>query len=96
MPEIYATRNPVEMIVSVLDDLANESSSEVLDEKTHRTLAYLACRSALKAGDQLNAKQRRELVTALLKTQTRYTCPHGRPTHIELSLSEFDKMFKRI
>lgn len=96
VPLLYKDRNPVELIVSVLDDLMSEDVLPDTDHKAHATLSYLACRSAIKSGDQLTLEQRRELITKLLDTKTHYTCPHGRPTHIEITLSEFDKMFKRI
>jgi DNA mismatch repair protein MutL len=58
-------------------------------------LATLACKSALKAGQFLTIEQRQKLVKALTEKHYAYTCPHGRPVKIEISLPKLMQMFKR-
>jgi DNA mismatch repair protein MutL len=36
-----------------------------------------------------------ELIQQLVNTQGPYTCPHGRPTIISITINELEKMFKR-
>ncbi len=67
----------------------------LLDEKNKRVLATLACKAAIKANQQLSQEQMRELVDALTSRNFAYTCPHGRPVKIEITLSELDRLFKR-
>jgi len=55
-----------------------------------------ACKSAIKAGDQLKPEERVHLVDRLFSTDHPYYCPHGRPIIINLSISELDKRFERI
>lgn len=64
-------------------------------EPLERTLAYLACRSAVKAGDTLTTNERYKLIEQLTTTPSNATCPHGRPTHINFPLAELHHLFKR-
>lgn len=57
--------------------------------------ASFGCRSAIRAGDALTFQEMRQLVDDLYAAQMPYTCPHGRPTIIEVPLAEFDKRFGR-
>jgi DNA mismatch repair protein MutL len=58
--------------------------------------AALACRTALRAGDRLTADQVTALVQAVAQQQLAYTCPHGRPTYVTLSLSDLERRFLRL
>jgi DNA mismatch repair protein MutL len=58
-------------------------------------LSYLACRTAIKSGDKLTKEQMKDLINKLAETKTQYTCPHGRPVKIDISMRELERMFKR-
>jgi DNA mismatch repair protein MutL len=96
VPKIYQNRSLLKLIPEVLHDLLHHKEASPLDHETKRTLSFLACRSAIKAGDPLTEADTRILITELSQCTVPYTCPHGRPTHIELSRRELDKMFKRV
>lgn len=66
-----------------------------IDSMSDRTLKTLACRTAIKAGDPLREEEKRKLIEKLLATEKAYTCPHGRPTHIEIPLTKIHHLFKR-
>lgn len=70
-------------------------SGSLLDEKNKRILATLSCKAAIKANQPLSDNQMDELVHALTTRNFAYTCPHGRPVKIEISLNELDRLFKR-
>jgi len=57
--------------------------------------AIYACKSAIKAGDQLKPEERIHLIDRLFSTDHPYYCPHGRPIIINLSISELDQRFER-
>lgn len=95
VPEIYKNRNFSKLIQEVLHDLVHDTGVEKIDHESKRTLSFLACRSAIKAGDELTEEEARTLIENLSQTTVPYTCPHGRPTHIELSKRDLDKLFKR-
>ncbi len=61
----------------------------------HETMARRACRSSIMAGDKLNPEQCEFLRRQLLKCRDPFTCPHGRPTVMELKEDFLDKQFLR-
>ncbi len=96
VPKLYADRDVSILLRQVLDDLEIGPLGNSLHPNQHRLLSYLACRTAIKAGEPLTLEERRKLVKKLADTNTQYTCPHGRPVMVELSLDELDRLFKRL
>lgn len=58
-------------------------------------LAQKACKSAIKAGAQLNNDQIKTLLESM-KNGVPLQCPHGRPAVLSYTRRDFDKLFKRI
>ncbi|MDE6472464.1 MAG: DNA mismatch repair endonuclease MutL [Clostridia bacterium] len=58
-------------------------------------LAQKACKSAIKAGAQLDNEQIKTLLGSM-KNGIPLQCPHGRPAVLSYSRRDFDKLFKRI
>lgn len=96
VPVLFKGRDIGLLMREVIDSLQSDVPDHAFDTLTERTLAFLACRSAIKAGDYLAPHERKNLLEKLATCGTSYTCPHGRPTHIEIAKSELHKMFKRI
>jgi DNA mismatch repair protein MutL len=57
--------------------------------------AGFACKAAIRTGDKLSEAEMTSLVDELFSTRHPLSCPHGRPTYIELKLTELDYRFKR-
>ena len=73
---------------------------ELAQMPSHRRLGLdviwrVACHTAVRAGETLSNAQMRQLVSDLLRTESPYTCEHGRPTMIALSPADLEKLFKR-
>ena len=58
-------------------------------------IATMACRAAIKAGEELNVRQMEILLDELRHTPFPFTCPHGRPTILKFDTHDLAKMFKR-
>lgn len=56
----------------------------------------MACTNAIKSGDNIKDIEIKSLFEQLSRTENPYTCPHGRPTIIEISKKYIEKEFKRI
>jgi DNA mismatch repair protein MutL len=95
IPWFVREESVVEIIVEILEGLKEGKGIKGLDTKTKHILSTMACKSAIKAGDSLNVVQREQLLKDLDKTKTKYTCPHGRPVKMELTMNELARMFKR-
>jgi DNA mismatch repair protein MutL len=97
---------PAHLKEQSLSDLIKEMISWIIEYKTvdledlkktiHKKLqAQMACKAAVKAGDELTQEKMHQLLIDLEKTANRFSCPHGRPTGWLLSLNEIEKKFKR-
>lgn len=73
----------------------NEANEPDKAELRHRSLAYLSCHGAVKAGDTLNMRQMKQLLEDLFHTDKPYVCPHGRPVILRFTPDELAKLFKR-
>lgn len=95
VPRIFSDRSINELVKELLEDYVTYKNIKEIDSRSHKMLAYLACRTAIKAGDSLTKEQARNLIEKLKKCNTPYTCPHGRPTQIEITLNKLHQMFHR-
>jgi DNA mismatch repair protein MutL len=95
VPGFLAAEDLDTVVKGVLDDMINEKSPTKFQGKTEEIINYMSCRSAIKFGQALKMEEMQELVKQLEKLKRPYTCPHGRPTMISLTLSELEKMFGR-
>ncbi|TYP48685.1 DNA mismatch repair endonuclease MutL [Thermosediminibacter litoriperuensis] len=92
----YFFNKPVEpaSLQEVMDEL--KENGEFRIRSREKLLASMACHTAIKAGDTLSPDEMRELLDQLMRTQNPYSCPHGRPTMISISLYELEKKFRRV
>lgn len=95
-PKVFLGRNFEELLKEFAADVLEDRDIVELDSATHRTLAFLACRTAIKAGEPLSQDERRRLLEKLFSTKTQFTCPHGRPVYIDLEMTDLHRLFKRI
>lgn len=94
VPLLFQDRKSAELISEMLSDLEQEKVHNV-DKMSAKMIAYLACRAAIKAGEQLTKKQAKDLLEKLELTNNNATCPHGRPTKIVIDIDQLHRMFKR-
>lgn len=60
------------------------------------SLMQMACKSAIKGGDDLSKSEINKLLTEMSDKNMVLFCPHGRPVVVKISKSEIEKWFKRI
>jgi len=84
-----------EVIKGVLDDLGAEKKPSNMQGHVEEILTYMSCRSAIKFGQSLNMLEMEALIKQMDKLERPYTCPHGRPTMVSLTMDELGKMFGR-
>jgi DNA mismatch repair protein MutL len=95
VPLLLRDHSPQRVIEQMLNDLKDEVPVKGISQFAHRTLAYLACRSAVKAGDPLTQAQAEVLLEKLQETPFAFSCPHGRPTLHQWDWKEIEKLFHR-
>lgn len=95
VPAPLSKISPKEVLIDMLTELKNLGKTTQLDQLEEKIRAVIACHGATRAGDKLEHVEMQSLLQQLSKTENPTTCPHGRPTMIELSKVELEKMFKR-
>ena len=82
----------------VFRDLLNvlvEGGRPAMDPQERIVLHLAACRGSVMAGQRLSLDEMEGLLSQLLSTSDPHTCPHGRPTMVELKKAEIDRWFGR-
>jgi DNA mismatch repair protein MutL len=95
VPKLFKDWDYQKLITDMLEDILEEKSIADIGQQENKMLAYLACRSAVKAGDPLTKDQMKKLLDKLEKTENNATCPHGRPVRVAVNLVALNRMFKR-
>ena len=72
-----------------------DSGSKSMDEEALDRIIRFSCKASIKAGEELTEIQLRTLLSQLEGCSNPYSCPHGRPTLIQLSVADLEKKFKR-
>ena len=96
------TEIPMFMELSEAEDFVKDfisSIDEETDLKSQKTLdkiASKACKSAVKANDNLSDIEITQLIKDLAGCDNPFSCPHGRPTFIKLGKYQIERMFKRV
>lgn len=95
VPAFLAGEDMDSVIKGVLDDILNGKNPAKAQGRKEEILTYMSCRSAIKFGQKLSPAEMQALILQMEKLKKPYTCPHGRPTMISLTLDELGKMFGR-
>lgn len=89
-------KEDITVLVTEIAGYLLKNRREVLSEKLDWIYHSLACRAAIKAGNDTKDYELYEFTKKLLSDDSVRYCPHGRPVLIELTRAELDKQFGRI
>ena len=95
IPSVLSGQDPLR----ALDEIANALATRrnlVGEELEARMVKMICKRASIKAGQLLSTLEMQELIHQLEACRSPRTCPHGRPTMIQLSAGELEKAFGRV
>ncbi|MDR7869973.1 MAG: DNA mismatch repair endonuclease MutL [Tissierellaceae bacterium] len=94
VPMVFGTPNAKDLFLDILDNIDSGIKSNY-DTKVEKIMK-IACTNAIKSGDSIGNVEIMALVKDLKACNNPYTCPHGRPTIIEMTKKDIEKQFLRI
>ena len=92
IPLVFGKVKVSELLHDLLTMLENNKS---ILEKKEEILTRMACRAAVMAGDVVTIPQMEKILRELSNTELPFTCPHGRPTLMKVTIAELEKKFRR-
>jgi DNA mismatch repair protein MutL len=95
LPPFVKVSDARKFVVELVDELKAAGQEVNLLRLGEHTVAKTVCRHAVKANDPLAGPELENLVSDLRRCAMPYTCPHGRPTLIEMNFRELEKKFGR-
>jgi DNA mismatch repair protein MutL len=95
IPALLEGADVAQLSRDVLSELAQHGSSRRLQELENELLSTMACHGSVRAGRRLTLPEMNALLREMEVTERSGQCNHGRPTWVQLSLAELDKLFMR-
>jgi DNA mismatch repair protein MutL len=83
------------LVRDIADDLAENGAALALKERLGAVCGTMACHGSVRSGRRLTAAEMNALLRQMEATPHSGQCNHGRPTYVELKLSDIERLFGR-
>ncbi|MCF6217034.1 MAG: DNA mismatch repair endonuclease MutL [Emcibacter sp.] len=95
MPALLGDADIKGLIREMADEIAELDQALSLKERMEEICSSMACHGSVRAGRRLNVAEMNGLLREMEQTPHSGQCNHGRPTYVELKLSDIEKLFGR-
>lgn len=94
-PAILGEVNATALIKDILDELHDMGDSQRLQSRIDAVLSRMACHGSIRTGRRMRPDEMNALLREMERTPLSGQCNHGRPTYVELKLSDIERLFGR-
>lgn len=94
-PAILGDVNAKALVLDILDELSDQGSSGLVQEKIEAILSRVACHGSIRSGRRMRGEEMNALLREMETTPHSGQCNHGRPTYVELKLADIERLFGR-
>ncbi len=94
VPAVLVGKDYRQIALDIAETLGSNRDEDFKDVLAD-CISRIACRAAIKAGDELGLGEMRDLAQELASAELPYTCPHGRPIAFTIPKEELKKYFSR-
>ena len=95
LPALLHTSNMQQLVRQVLDDCHTAGSSKRVDDEMNAILSSMACHGSVRANRQLTVPEMNALLRDMEATERSGQCNHGRPTWVQIEMTDLDRLFDR-
>ena len=95
VPALLKNGDIAGLVRDVADTLAETGSATSLERRIDHVLATMACHHSVRAGRRLSGEEMNALLREMEATPGSGQCNHGRPTYVELKLTDVERLFGR-
>ncbi len=95
VPALLAEGDIQGLVRDVADELDTLGSATEVGQRVDHVLATMACYGSVRSGRRLKPEEMNQLLRDMEATPEAGQCNHGRPTYVELKLSEIERLFGR-
>lgn len=95
VPAIFGKLDVSALVRDLADDLSELDETLSLKERLEEVCGTIACHGSVRAGRRLTAEEMNALLREMEVTPHSGQCNHGRPTYVELKLSDIERLFGR-
>ncbi len=94
-PAILGAVDAKALVRDILDELTDLERSTSLQDRIEAILSRVACHGSIRSGRRMRGEEMNALLREMETTPHSGQCNHGRPTYVELKLSDIERLFGR-
>ncbi|HAX91888.1 MAG TPA: DNA mismatch repair endonuclease MutL [Rhodospirillaceae bacterium] len=95
VPALIGQTDVKALLVDLAEELAENETSRAVEKRLEALLSRIACHGSVRSGRALNVDEMNALLRQMETTPNTGQCNHGRPTYVEMKLTDLQKLFDR-
>ena len=95
VPSLLIDANIQQLVLDLADEILELDATTTLKSRLDHVCATMACHGSVRSGRRLSGEEMNALLREMEATPFSGQCNHGRPTYVELSLKDIERLFGR-